>query len=71
VRIRLSEPSRLRQLMIVLAFDPSAIVTQLSDAEIEVSFLGSLNANAQLMETELRLRAWLAAHPDVSAVLSE
>jgi hypothetical protein len=71
VRIRLSEPSRLRQLLIVLAFDPSAIVTQLSDAEIEVSFLGSLNTNAQQMETELRLRAWLAAHPDVIAVLSE
>jgi hypothetical protein len=71
VRIKLSEPSRLRQLLIVLAFDPSAIVTQLSDAEIEVSFLGSLNTNAQQMETELRLRAWLAAHPDVIAVLSE
>jgi hypothetical protein len=71
VRIKLSEPSRLRQLLIVLAFDPSAIVTQLNDAEIEVSFLGSLNTNAQQMETELRLRAWLAAHPDVIAVLSE
>jgi hypothetical protein len=71
VRIKLSEPSRLRQLQIALAFDPSAIVTQLNDAEIEVSFLGSLNTNAQQMETELRLRAWLAAHPDVIAVLSE
>lgn len=71
VRIKLSEPSMLRKLLLVLAFDPSAVVTQLSDDEIEVSFLGSLNTSAQQMESELRLRAWLAAHPDVIAVISE
>jgi hypothetical protein len=71
MRIKLSEPSMLRKLLLVLAFDPSAVVTQLSDDEIEVSFAGSLNTNAQVMETELRLRAWLAAHPDVIAVMRE
>jgi hypothetical protein len=71
MRIKLSEPSMLRKLLLVLAFDPSAVVTQLSDDEIEVSFAGSLNTTAQVMETELRLRAWLAAHPDVIAVMRE
>jgi hypothetical protein len=36
-----------------------------------VSFLGSLNTSAQVMQSELRLRLWLAAHPDVIAVLHE
>jgi len=71
VRIKLSEPSMLQKLLRVLAFDPTVIVTQLSEDEIEVSFAGSLNTSAQMMETELRLRAWLAANPDVIAVMRE
>jgi len=71
VRIKLSEPSMLQKLLRVLAFDLTVIATQLSEDEIEVSFAGSLNTSAQMMETELRLRAWLAAHPDVIAVMRE
>ena len=71
MRIKLSNPAMLRRLLRTLGFDPSVVVSQLSDDEIEVSFAGSLNTTAQAMETELRLRAWLAAHPDVVAVISE
>lgn len=71
MRIRLSDGSQLERLLAFLAFDPNVIVTQLASDEVEVSFLGSLNTSAQMMESELRLRLWLASHPDVIAVLQE
>ena len=67
----MSEPSLRRKLLAFLAFDANAVVTAVGEDEIEISFLGSLNAGAQRMELELRLRAWLAAHPDASAVIAE
>ena len=71
MRVKLSNPALLRGLLAEFAFDANVIVTQLSDDEVEVSFLGSLNASAQQMETELRMRAWLAAHPDAIVVVRE
>ena len=61
----------LRRLLAYLAFDPNVVVTTIAHDEVEVSFLGSLNTNAQQMEAELRLRAWLAAHPEAIVVLRE
>jgi hypothetical protein len=54
-----------------LAFDANAIVTKVAVDEVELSFLGSLNVTAQMMESELRLRLWLSSHPDVIAVMHE
>jgi hypothetical protein len=54
-----------------LTFDPNVVVTQIAPDELEMSFLGSLNTTAQMMESELRLRLWLASHPDVIAVMQE
>ena len=71
MRVRLSDPQRLRQLVDYLAFDQTVVVTPLSDHEIEVAFIGSLSQTGQVMETELRLRAWLAAHPDMIVTMSE
>jgi hypothetical protein len=71
VRIKLSSAGHVEQLLAFLAFDTNVIVTQIASDEVEVSFLGSLNANAQVMQSELRLRMWLAAHPDVIAVMQE
>jgi hypothetical protein len=71
LRIRLSDPAQLDKLLAFLAFDPNVIVTQLEHDEVEVSFLGSLNTTAQMMESELRLRLWLTSNPDVIAVLQE
>ena len=71
MRVRLSDPDRLRQLVDYLAFDQTVVVTQLSDQEIEVAFIGSLSTTGQAMQTELRLRAWLSAHPDVIVTMSE
>ena len=53
MRVKLSNPALLRGLLAEFAFDANVVVTQLADDEVEVSFLGSLNASAQQMETEL------------------
>ena len=71
MRVKLSNPALLRGLLAEFAFDANVVVTQLSHDEVEVSFLGSLNASAQQMETELRMRAWLSAHPEAIVVVRE
>jgi hypothetical protein len=71
VRIKLSDAGQVQRLLAFLAFDSNVIVTQIGVDEVEVSFLGSLNASAQVMQSELRLRMWLASHPDVIATMQE
>jgi hypothetical protein len=71
MRIKLSDEGQLEQLLSFLAFDTNVIVSRIATDEVEVSFLGSLNTSAQVMESELRLRLWLASHPDVIAVMQE
>jgi hypothetical protein len=61
----------LQGLVTEFAFDPNVVITPLAENEVEVSFLGSLNTSAQLMATELRVRSWLAAHPDAVVVMRE
>ena len=62
LRIRLSSPDLLDDLLEFLRAEPSAVVEQLSDDEVEVSLLGSYQQEALRMQLELRLRAWEAAH---------
>ena len=71
MRIKLSDATQLERLLKYLAFDANVIVTQVALDEVEGSFLGSLNTSAQVMQSELRLRLWLAAHPDVIATMHE
>ena len=71
MRVKVSDRELLRGLLAEFALDPNVVVTQLAADEVEVSFLGSLNASAQQMETELRLRAWLTAHPEAVVVMRE
>jgi hypothetical protein len=71
LRVKLSDPALLQRLKAFLAFDSNVVVTQIGDDEVEVSFLGSLNANAQQMQTELRIRAWIAANPGSVVVMRE
>jgi hypothetical protein len=71
VRVKVSDPALVRRLELYFAFDPNVIVTRLGADEVEVSFLGSFNTNAQQMQTELRLRAWIAANPGSVVVMRE
>ncbi len=65
MRITVSDPARLRQLSVFLSFDPDAQVRVTDSDELEVWLVGSRNAWAQVAETEMRLRQWMAWHPDV------
>jgi hypothetical protein len=71
VRVKVSNPALVRRLELYLAFDPNVVVTRLGEDEVEVSFLGSLNTNAQQMQTELRLRAWMAVNREAVVVLRD
>ena len=71
MRVKVSNPELVRRLELFLTFDENDIVTRIAADEVEVSFLGSLNANAQQMQTELRIRAWIAANPGSVVVMRE
>ncbi len=71
MRVKVADPALIKRLRQYLAFDATVIVTQIADDEVEVSFLGSLNTNAQQMQTELRLRAWIAANPGAIVTVRE
>jgi hypothetical protein len=69
VRIKVSDPARLRQLSLYLSFDQDAQVNITDRDELEVWFIGSRNAWAQVAETEMRVRRWMAWNPGVIAAL--
>jgi hypothetical protein len=69
VRIKVSDPARLRQLSLYLSFDQDAHVKVTDRDELEVWFIGSRNAWAQVAETEMRVRRWMAWNPGVIAAL--
>jgi hypothetical protein len=71
VRVKLGDPALVQRLTQYLAFDANVVVTQIADDELEVSFLGSFNTSAQQMQTELRLRAWIAANPQAIVTVRE
>jgi len=65
VRISVSDKNGLRQLEALFSIDPDAQVTKIAEDEIEVWYVGSRNAWAQVREMELRLRQWMSWNPDV------
>jgi hypothetical protein len=71
MRIKVSDRDQLGRLIQFLSLDPDALTTQVADDEVEVGFVGSLNTWAQQEETMLRVRAWLAANPDIVAIVRE
>ncbi len=62
MRIRLSSPDLLDELLAFFTSEPDAVFEQVSEDEIEVHLVGSYRADALRMELYLRLRAWEAAH---------
>jgi hypothetical protein len=63
VRIHAHDPDELQSLLLYLTRTPDTVVTALSDVELEVSFLGSLNDHAQRTLLRKRLRAWRPERP--------
>ena len=63
VRVHAHDQEELQSLLLYLARAPDTVVTALSDLELEVSFLGSLNDRAQRTLLRKRLRAWRPDRP--------
>ncbi len=60
MRLRVSNPALLPDLIEFLRSRLDAVAKQVSDDEVEVSLVGSYNADAMRMELYLRVRAWEA-----------
>jgi hypothetical protein len=61
MRLRLSDPSLVSDLLEFLRSRPDVIVDVVDDDEVEVSLVGSYALDAMRMELYLRIRAWEAA----------
>jgi hypothetical protein len=63
VRIHAHDEDELQSLLLYLTRAPDTVVTALSDLELEVSFLGSLNDHAQRRLLRERLQDWRPERP--------
>ena len=63
MRIHAHDQEELQSLLLYLTRSPDTVVTALSDLELEVSFLGSLNDRAQRKLLRERLREWRPERP--------
>ena len=61
MRLRLSDPSLIPELLDFLQSTPDVVVDVVADDEVEVSLLGSYALDAMRMEMYLWVRAWEAA----------
>src|SRR6266571_2715107 len=61
MRVRITSPELLGELVESLASWPDAAVQPVSHEELDVSLLGSFDEDAMRMELYLRLRTWQAA----------
>jgi hypothetical protein len=61
MRLRLHDRRLLPDLLEFLSSSPDAVVSQVSEDELEVSLLTSMHGDAHALEVTLRLRAWEAA----------
>ena len=60
MRLRLSEPALIPDLLEFLRSRADVVAEEVSDDEVEVSLVGSYNSDAMRMELYLRVRAWEA-----------
>jgi hypothetical protein len=64
MRIQVSHPELVPELLEYLQGQVHVIVEQVGPRELEVSQLGSMNAEARRLDLDLLLQAWRAAHAD-------
>jgi len=62
MRIRVTDPTAVAELVAFLTARADAIVEPINNHEVDVSLLGSYNADAMHMQLYLLIRAWEAAH---------
>jgi len=66
MRIQVSHPELVPSLVDFLRRRVHVIVDQVGPRELEVSQLGSMNAEARRLDLDLLLQAWRAAHEGAS-----
>jgi hypothetical protein len=60
MRLRLSDPHLVPDLLQFLELRLEVVVEQISENEVELSLIGSYNPEAERMTVDLLLRAWEA-----------
>jgi hypothetical protein len=68
MRLRLSNPDLVPQLLQFLESRIDVVTKQVSDNEVELSPLGSYNEEAAQMTVDLLVRAWRASRDDNATV---
>lgn len=68
MRLRLSNPDLVPELLQFLESRIDVVTKQVSDNEVELSLLGSYNEDAQQMTVDLLVRAWRASRDDKATV---
>ena len=64
MRLRLSNPNLVPELLEFLESQVDVVTKQVSDNEVELSLLGSYNEDAAQMTVDLLVRAWQASRDD-------
>jgi hypothetical protein len=62
VRVSISEPELVGDLLAFLRERVHVTAEQVAVAEVEISQLGSMNAEARRLELDLMLQLWRASH---------
>ena len=68
MRLRLSNPDLVPELLQFLESRIDVVTKQVSDNEVELSLLGSYNEEAAQMTVDLLVRAWRASRDDNATV---
>ncbi len=69
MRISISDPALVPDLLAFLNERLAIVTARLSDTEVEVSLIGSQRNDAMRMELDLQLAIWRATHPGADAVI--
>jgi hypothetical protein len=68
MRLRLSNPDLVSELLEFLESRVDVVTKRVSDNEVDLSLLGSYNEDAAQMTVDLLLRAWQASRADEATV---
>jgi hypothetical protein len=71
MRLRLSNPDLVPELLQFLESRIDVVAKQVSDNEVELSLLGPYNEDAAQMTVDLLLRAWRASRDDATVELAD
>lgn len=70
MRIHVTDPDHVDSLLAFLHERTHVVAARVGDDAVEVSQLGSMNADARRMELDLLLQLWHAAHAEASAQIA-